>query len=321
VVPLTNGEGSIVGDANKRGNYAVRVALAREKKNGSPPLRKREDAQEGISNVSYSAIAEYGYELSAADAVLPIILKSENEKELSVIGTGFFVGPDIILTARHIFEGENPRRMACLQMQSASDQYIFRQFRQVIPHEKSDIVLCELHPMKNGRHNLNLLNHVFLIGGAVPSPESALTTYAYPDVSTRRYKDVLHMSIAPHHYDGKVLDVFPVQRDSVMLNFPCMRTSIHLHGGASGGPVINLATGAVVGVNTSSFSGAKNESYVALINPIVDMPIHNVKYVGGISVATTLRELSLSGSARVVPENVLMQAKTITVRRNAVTGA
>lgn len=309
-----------MGDAKKRGNYSTRVALASEKKSAAPHLKKREDAQEGISNVSYSALTEYGDELSAGDAVLPIVLKSKNEKELSVIGTGFFVGPDIVLTAHHIFEGEDPMRMACLQIQNASGQYIFRQFRQVIPHEKSDIALCELHPMKNGRHNFNLLNHVFLIGGSVPSLGSELTTYAYPDVSVRRYKDVLHMSIAAHHYDGKVLDVFPVQRDRVMLNFPCMRTSIHLHGGASGGPVVNLATGAVVGVNTSSFSGATNESYVALIHPILDMPIHNVKYVGGISVATTLRELSWSGSARVVPENVLMQAKTVTVRRKAVIG-
>lgn len=303
-----------MGEAKRRGNYVTRVALAREQRTANPHLRRREDAQEGISNISYSAIAELGYKLSIGDAVIPIVLKSQNEKELSVIGTGFFVGPNIMLTARHIFKGEDPMRMACIQILNASGQYIFRRFRQVIPHEKSDIALCELHPMRNSRYNINLLNHVFFIGGSVPLLETELTTYAYPDVSVRHYKDVLHMSIAAHHYDGKVLDVFPVQRDSVMLNFPCMRTSIHLHGGASGGPVINVATGTVVGVNTSSFSGATNESYVALIHPILDMPIHNVDYVAGMSVPTTLRELSLRGSARVVPENVLIQARSVTVR-------
>lgn len=304
-----------MGEAKSRGNYATRVALAGEKK-ASPHLKRREDAQEGISSVTYSVIAESGHKLSTCNAVMPIVLKSPNEKELSVIGTGFFVGPDMVLTARHIFEGEDPMRMACLQIHTMNGQYIFRQFRQVIPHEKSDILLCELHPMRNGRHNIDLLNYVFPIGGPVPLLETKLTTYAYPDVSVRRYKDVLHMSIAPHHYDGKVLEVFPTQRDSVMLSFPCMRTSIHLHGGASGGPVINPATGVVVGVNTSSFAGATNESYVALIHPVLDMPIHNVQYVGGISVATTLRELSLRGSSRVAPENMLIQAKTATTRRN-----
>jgi hypothetical protein len=252
--------------AKKRSNDSKQVVFGRQPKAANPPLRRREDAQEGISDTPYSAVAEIGYEINASDAIIPIVLKSQNEKQLSVIGTGFFVGPDIILTARHIFEGEDLQRIACLQVLSKSGEYIFRPFRQVIPHRKTDIVLCQLHPMRNGRHGIDLLNHALIIGGPVPSLATELTTYAYPDVSARRYKDVLHMLIAPHHYDGKVLDVFPIQRDSVMLNFPCMRTSIHLHGGASGGPVVDIATGTVVGVNTSSFSGATDESYVALIS-------------------------------------------------------
>lgn len=175
-------------------------------------------------------------------------------------------------------------------------------------------MLCQLHPMRNGKHGIDLGNHVLRIGGSVPLLKTELTTYAYPDVSARRYRGVLHMSIAPHHYDGEVLDVFPVQRDRVMLNFPCLRTSIHLHGGASGGPVISVATGTVVGINTSSFSGATNESYVALIHPILDMPIPNVDYLGRISMPTTLRELSLRGLARVEPENVLVQSKSMMIR-------
>lgn len=290
-------------DAKKQSNHATNEQSA-----ARPPLRKREDAQEGISDTPYAAIADLGYKLDANNAIFPIVLKSEDGKKLSVVGTGFFVGPDIILTAHHIFEGHDPARIACLQILNECGEYIFRQFRQVIPHKKSDVVLCQLHPMRNGKHGIDLGNHVLRIGGSVPLLKTKLTTYAYPDVFARRYKGVQHMSIAPHHYDGEVLDIFPVQRDRVMLNFPCLRTSIHLHGGASGGPVISVATGTVVGINTSSFSGATNESYVALIHPILDMPIPNVDYLGRISVPTTLRELSLRGLARVEPENLLVQS-------------
>ena len=79
-------------DAKKHGNHSANEQFA-----ASLPLRKREDAQEGISNTSYSAIADLGYKLSANNAVFPIVLKSEDGKKLSVVGTGFFVGPDIIL--------------------------------------------------------------------------------------------------------------------------------------------------------------------------------------------------------------------------------
>lgn len=303
--------------AERRQKKAALAEGADEPRAAMPPVRRREAAQAGISTVSYTALAEKGYEFSAGDAVLPIVRKFASDKELEVIGTGFFVGPDIIITARHILEGEDLTKIACFQILSAIGTYIFRRLRLVIPHKKSDIVLLHLYPMNNGRHELDLLNHVFLIGGPIPSTGTKLTTYAYPDVSTRRYKDRLYMSIAAHHYDGEVLDVFPSQRDSVMLNFPCMRTSTHLHGGASGGPVINVATGAVVGVNTSSFAGATDESYVALIHPILDTPIPEFEYVAGISMQTTLRELSSRGATRVAPENLLVQSKTITITKQS----
>lgn len=289
-------------NAKRRQKKAAHAEGADEPGTAKPPMRRRDAAQAGISTVPYIAVAEKKYEFSASDAILPIVRKFANDQELEVIGTGFFVGPDIIITARHILEGEDLTKIACFQILNAIGTYIFRQLRLVIPHKKSDIVLIHLYPMRNGRHHLDLLNHVFFIGGPVPSPGTKLTTYAYPDVSTRRYKDRLYMSIAAHHYDGEVLDVFPLQRDSVMLSFPCMRTSTHLHGGASGGPVINVATGSVVGVNTSSFAGATDESYVALIHPILDTPIPNFEYVAGISMPTTLRELFSRGVARVAPE-------------------
>lgn len=303
-----------MGKAKRQSNHARLGALGSKKSVASPHVKRREDAQEGISKASYTAISELGYELCAGDAVLPIVLKSEDGKNLSVIGTGFFVAPDIILTAHHIFENQDPRRMACMHILNAGNAYIFREFSQVVPHHTSDMALCMLHPKINSRHKINLKNHALLIGGPFPSIGTKLTTYAYPDVSERRYKSVLHMSIAPHHYDGEVLDIFPLKRDSVMINFPCMRTSIHLHGGASGGPVINAATGTVVGVNTSSFSGATNESYVALINPIIDMQFPILRGAKDIPSLTTLRELSLQGAARVAPENVLMRTQTVMVK-------
>lgn len=295
-----------MGEASRRGDRSTRLALALKE---TTPLKLdvRGEAQEGISSTSYSTIAESGREISPMEGVMPIVVKGPSGDDLRVVGTGFFVGPNMILTAKHVFDEGALPRFACLQIKDATNEFYFRQFRQVVGHPVSDVALCELHPMLHAEHKVALSNYVLPIGGPVPSPGLKLTTYAFPDTVVARHNGVLHMGIAGHHYDGAVLDVFPVQRDRVMLNFPCMRTSIHLHGGASGGPVINPETGMVVAINTSSFQGATNESHVTLIHPILDFPIYKTHYVGNVSLGITLRELSFRGSARVFPENSLVR--------------
>lgn len=292
-----------MGEARRRADQAV------DKHRTTPSPKGREEAREGISSASYSAVAESGHTVSAEDAVMPIVIKSSSGKELSAIGTGFFVGPNLIITAGHIFGRENPARLACLQIMDVRGEYYFRPFRQVVRHPVSDIAICELHPLYSVKHNVELLNYVLPIGGPIPRLGAKLTTYAFPDVSVERIKGMLCMGIFGHHYDGVVKEVFPLRRDTVMMNFPCMQTSLHLHGGASGGPVINMETGVVVGVNTTSFSGASNESYVALIHPILDFPIYKTNYVGNVSSGITLRQLAFCGAARVSPENSLVRDK------------
>ena len=57
---------------------------------------------------------------------------------------------------------------------------------------------------------------------------------------------------------------------------PCFSTSMHMHGGASGGPVFDQASGRVCGINSTSFSGATNVSFVSMIEGLLDIDIEGV---------------------------------------------
>lgn len=74
---------------------------------------------------------------------------------------------------------------------------------------------------------------------------------------------------------GKVIEVFEVRRDSVMLPFPCFQTSSTFLSGMSGGPVIG-ENGMVIGVITSSFNLGGEEqplSYASLLSPALHLQL------------------------------------------------
>lgn len=75
---------------------------------------------------------------------------------------------------------------------------------------------------------------------------------------------------------GEVRKIFPRQRDSVMLNFPCFRVNARFDGGMSGGPIFT-DNGRVCGIICSSMPAetpdAEHSSYAATLWPLMGMPI------------------------------------------------
>jgi hypothetical protein len=136
--------------------------------------------------------------------------------------------------------------------------------------------------------------------GPAPVVGTAAATFAYPDTVFSVKNGQPHLALNPHYYAGQIEEDYPLRRDQRM-PFPCFRTSIHLHGGASGGPVFDPATGVVFGVNSSSFAGFTDVSFVAKIGPVLDLPVPGMLVEGGVPRALSLRELAARDKARIVP--------------------
>ena len=138
-------------------------------------------------------------------------------------------------------------------------------------------------------------NKVLTLAAVPPPLASVVCPYAYPKTTVLSGKpQVVHFE--PGYFDGTLLEHFPLGRDRVILPGPCFRTSMVIHGGASGGPVIG-PNGSVFAVNSTGFDD-DDVSYVSCISATLDLSIPDVIFPGDASPrTTTLRELTERGFA------------------------
>jgi hypothetical protein len=301
--PATRGN---MGQAKRRGTRSERIARARAACGSHDVHPRRPEAQLGIAAPErFTAVAEAGHRVEPSDTVLPLVQRTDDD-QLQVIGTAFFVGPGLVATARHVVDEAPADRLACMHLLHGTGSFYFRRLEAIVRHEKSDLALCRLQPIMPNRDGGLLPNHVMRLGGPAPAIGSAVATFAYPDTVFTTKDGQPHLALNPHYYDGHLEQDYPVERDQRM-PFPCFRTSIHLHGGASGGPVFSPATGLVFGVNSSSFSGFTDLSFVTKIGPVLDIPVPGMLLGRGQVGALSLRELAARGLARVEPAFLVEQ--------------
>jgi hypothetical protein len=108
-----------------------------------------------------------------------------------------------------------------------------------------------------------------------PDLNSRVVTFAYPKHSNRIINNVQLIDVRPTFYDGDITEYFPAGRDRVLLPAPCYRTSIIIHGGASGGPVFSRS-GGVFGLNSTGIDGT-DISFVSRINEILELVVDDVQ--------------------------------------------
>ena len=114
---------------------------------------------------------------------------------------------------------------------------------------------------------------VLCLGLAAPKIGTAVTVWSYPlhrIHGDERVGQVLQLQ--PDFYDGVLQELFDERGPSVKLMPPYYRTSIHLHGGSSGGPVFS-ASGEVIGVASSSYDGAEDIAFVTPAIALLDIEI------------------------------------------------
>lgn len=217
------------------------------------------------------------------------------------VGTGFVIAADgLMMTATHVVEEalkHAPQKVegkSKLQLPEFYALYLtdqthgenneftlggFLPIQRVWFSEELDIAYCWLtSPLVNDEP---LKYPIFRLSPGLPQVGENVVGFGYHKMKGSLGKVEDGKVVIDYKQDtaftkGKILDVFPLKRDSAMLPFPCFHTNARFDHGMSGGPIMN-SRGDVCGVVCSSFPQIEDNpeyiSYGSLIWPALGTQI------------------------------------------------
>jgi hypothetical protein len=212
-------------------------------------------------------------------AIVPII-KQDRNANFELVGTGFFIAQSaLVATAKHVArdfvdrDGNATHSIGIFHF-LGDGQCLLQPFIQGIEHNAADVAIAKTTRATHNETGLPPINYVCKLTTVIPPVGSKIFTYAYPK-TTILHGSPQRMTVAAAFYAGEIVEYLPNGRDSVMLPGPCFRTSMVIHGGASGGPVFD-DHGNVFAINST---GLENEaiSYVSSIHSLLELELPSIK--------------------------------------------
>jgi Trypsin-like peptidase domain len=204
-----------------------------------------------------------------------------------LIGTGFFIVKDGgFATAKHVAlealrwmtEAENTVGLVYTLSNGLS---VFRPIWKFSLHPTADLAFGIPHEIIDNETGVAFRSKILSLQPGSPGVGAAISTWAYPlhqNTIDDEGDEILHLQ--PDFYDGALTDFYAAKGPSAKLNAPYYLTSIHLHGGSSGGPVFN-ERGHVFGVASCSYDGAEDLAFVTPIDSIFEIEIPDVNLKDG----------------------------------------
>lgn len=219
------------------------------------------------------------------------------------LGSGFFVAPFLVLTARHVIDEVSEKFHGCLINEIVGDMRFGIDFS--IQHARHglmkwavmgygytptiDVVALWVELREPAELPAGFTWELPTLSLAQARVDQGVNALGYPH-STRRLDEQGHAKVGldPHESIGTIAAIHELSRDQVMLPYPCFEASAATKGGMSGGPVFSNA-GHVIGVVGSSFElGESDEpevSYVSAIWPVVGIELRHT--AAPVTAATT----------------------------------
>lgn len=248
----------------------------------------------------YQVADDAGNSRIPTEAIIPIFeISGGTAGRARIIGTGFFIGPSLLVTARHVLEecynrdeeGNflTQKSTPWVMVNHQPGKWLWRPLLSSSCAKDYDTAVAQVAPIPEFR-NLSLP----IRGGKANASEIAFT-YAYPNsVVLEKDDGDQEIVLNPAFYRGKVIEYYPEQRDRLM-NWPCYHVDFHMHAGASGGPVFDRH-GRVFGINCRSFQPETDVSFVTDIENIKDAQVLGIQIDGKYHERITVREMILQGA-------------------------
>ena len=256
------------------------------------------------------------WERDLLPSIAPIFRIDLNKKIACLIGTGFWISQQgHLVTAKHVIQdnidGKGNDKGPIFAVQTRSDRSIIcRGLSSSDIHPLFDLALAETYipggvseqtqPLPISLDFLDVKDAVcsfavFSYDQIYENPAEGFTYIKFTgSLCTEYVNNVLTIQFAIGFSFGEVEAIFEEKRDSVMLPFPCIETSVRIYGGNSGGPLIN-SCGRVCGIHCSSYD-RQNISYHVPSHGLLSLRV-TTKSLGiedGYSKFRSLMELALN---------------------------
>ena len=228
---------------------------------------------------------EEGNRVNGGEATFPILEKVD-DTHYQFIGTGFFIADTgLFATAKHVLEPSSQEALVAWHF-LPNNEYLPRPVQAFSCHKTCDIAVGQLIPAVDSRNRL-LINNKQKLTTVPPPIGEHVATFAYPNTVVEPTEIGQRLHFNPIFYDGRLEQFFP--NGVGLLRGPCYRTSIVIHGGASGGPVAGPSK-PVFAINSTGMNGV-DVSHVSRIDEIVTLSL-TINYEDGqeiISIAELVR--------------------------------
>jgi hypothetical protein len=238
------------------------------------PRRLQGEAPSG----ALRAIAANGDIVNPDEAIFPIVAQAPDGR-FRLVGTGFFIAENgVFATAKHVlldvFDRKGTQTAAIGLVQFLpGDQYLLRPILRCVSHEIADVAVGIAAAATHKETGAPAPNKLLTLTVKQPKLGDPIATYAYPKTVFAGDRSQ-QMHFYPAYYEGRVEEYFASGRDRVLMPAPCFQTSMHVHGGASGGPVVG-PDGAVFGINSTGYDGT-DCSFVSSVTDILSLRIPGV---------------------------------------------
>lgn len=248
-----------------------------------------------IDGKKYRVATDAGKVAKPIEAIIPVLVQDIDDHEFRFIGTGFFIGQGgLMITAKHVLDEVRPKGTVIGPIgvchMTEDGKYLMRNIKQSFECPNSDVVVVVLDQPRHKVTGEILKNKIVTLSFDECHAGDDICTFAYPNSIIQNIDKKHVMKFAPAFFEGKLIMEYPNGRDKSMLPNPCWQTDMHIHGGASGGPVFN-SQGHVIGVNSTSLTDDTGCSFISTIYHIMNLMIWNISVNNSPAKNCTLKEL------------------------------